>query len=298
MDGGARLFQFDNTFFQEEKTIGFLRLFQLGELQCERKCVIQEHVQICSEISYIVSGSGWFFQNGKQTAVKKGDILINRYGETHKIVSAPQEGLRFYYIGFQIDPRRVEAELVPVSDFFEDSRLSVAHGQFHLAEPFHRLLNEFYSANLYSHKVAEGLISEILIYTYRCFCQGHSQPYRPPTKENASSTVYGIIQYIDSNAAQISHVGEVAEAVGYSSSYLSHLFKEKTGMTLQSYLARKKIERGVELMKSGCYSWTQIALELHYETPQAFSKAFRRVMQKSPSEFITNTHKKRSESIE
>ena len=46
MDGGARLFQFDNTFFQEEKTIGFLRLFQLGELQCERKCVIQEHVQI------------------------------------------------------------------------------------------------------------------------------------------------------------------------------------------------------------------------------------------------------------
>ena len=48
---------------------------------------------------------------------------------------------------------------------------------------------------------------------------------------------------------------------GYSSSYLSHLFKEKTGMTLQSYLARKKIERGVELMKSGCYSWTQIALE-------------------------------------
>ena len=67
--------------------------------------------------------------------MKKGDILINRYGETHKIVSAPQEGLRFYYIGFQIDPRRVEAELVPVSDFFEDSRLSVAHGQFHLAEP-------------------------------------------------------------------------------------------------------------------------------------------------------------------
>ena len=96
----------------------------------------------------------------------------------------------------------------------------------------------------------------------------------------------------------LSHVGEVAEAVGYSSSYLSHLFKEKTGMTLQSYLARKKIERGVELMKSGCYSWTQIALELHYETPQAFSKAFRRVMQKSPSEFITNTHKKRSESNE
>lgn len=90
----------------------------------------------------------------------------------------------------------------------------------------------------------------------------------------------------------------MAEAVGYSSSYLSHLFKEKTGMTLQSYLARKKIERGVELMKSGCYSWTQIALELHYETPQAFSKAFRRVMQKSPSEFITNTHKKRSESNE
>lgn len=188
--------------------------------------------------------------------------------------------------------------MVPVSDFFEGSGLSVAHGQFHLAEPFHRLLNEFYSSNLYSYKVAEGLISEILIYTFRCFCQGPSRLYRPPTKENASSTVYRIIQYIDSNVAQISHVREVAEALGYSGSYLSHLFKEKTGMTLQSYLAQRKIERSVELMKSGCYSWTQIALELHYETPQAFSRAFRRVMKESPSEFIANNHKKRSESNE
>lgn len=298
MDEGARLFQFDNTFFQEDKTIGFLRLLQLGELQCERNYVIQEHTQVCSEISYIVSGGGWFFQNGKQTAVKKGDVLINRFGETHKIVSGPQEGLRYYYMGFQIDQKRMEAELVPVSDFFEGSGLSVAHGQFHLAEPFHRLLNEFYSSNLYSYKVAEGLISEILIYTFRCFCQGPSRLYRPPTKENASSTVYMIIQYIDSNVAQISHVREVAEALGYSGSYLSHLFKEKTGMTLQSYLAQRKIERSVELMKSGCYSWTQIALELHYETPQAFSRAFRRVMKESPSEFIANNHKKRSESNE
>ena len=297
MDGGARLFHFDNTFFQEDKTIGFLRLFQLGELQCGPDYVVEEHSQVCSEISYVVSGQGWFYQNGRETAVEKGDILINRFGETHRIKTSPRGGLRFYYIGFQIDRRRMEAELVPVASFFETGRLSVAHAGFHLAEPFHRLLNEFYSSSPYAYKVSEGLIMEILIYTYRSFCRDQAPAYRPPTQENSASTVYRIVQYIDSNAAQISHVREVAAALGYSGSYLSHLFKEKTGETLQGYLSRKKIERSVELMKSGRYSWTQIALELRYETPQAFSKAFRRVMQQSPSEFITH-HMKRSESNE
>ena len=95
VDGGARLFQFDNTFFQEEKTIDFLRLFQLGELQCERNYVINEHVQICSEISYIVSGSGWFFQNGKQTAVKKGDVLIIALARPIRLYRHPRRGYAF-----------------------------------------------------------------------------------------------------------------------------------------------------------------------------------------------------------
>ncbi len=99
MDEGARLFQFDNTFFQEDKTIGFLRLLQLGELQCERNYVIQEHTQVCSEISYIVSGGGWFFQNGSKTAVKKGDVLINRFGETHKIVIGTPGGASLLLYG-------------------------------------------------------------------------------------------------------------------------------------------------------------------------------------------------------
>ena len=188
---------------------------------------------------------------------------------------------------------------MPVSDFFEDSRLSVAHGQFHLAEPFHRLLNEFYSANLYSHKVAEGLISEYPD-LYLSLLLPRPQSAVPSAYEGEcfQHGLWDYPIYRFQRRTDIPRGGGGGGGGRYSSSYLSHLFKEKTGMTLQSYLARKKIERGVELMKSGCYSWTQIALELHYETPQAFSKAFRRVMQKSPSEFITNTHKKRSESNE
>ena len=45
-------------------------------------------------------------------------------------------------------------------------------------------------------------------------------------------------------------------------------------------------EAGIELMKTGRYSVTQIAMRLGYDTLQSFSKAFRRVMDIPPTEYL------------
>ena len=46
------------------------------------------------------------------------------------------------------------------------------------------------------------------------------------------------------------------------------------------------MEAGIELMKTGRYSVTQIAMRLGYDTLQSFSKAFRRVMDIPPTEYL------------
>ena len=46
------------------------------------------------------------------------------------------------------------------------------------------------------------------------------------------------------------------------------------------------MEAGIELMKSGRYNVTQIAMRLGYDTLQSFSKAFRRVMDVPPTEYL------------
>ena len=49
---------------------------------------------------------------------------------------------------------------------------------------------------------------------------------------------------------------------------------------------KKKVEAGIELMKNGRYNVTQIAMRLGYDTLQSFSKAFRRVMNVAPTEYL------------
>ena len=78
---------------------------------------------------------------------------------------------------------------------------------------------------------------------------------------------------------------DMASALGYSYNYLSHLFRRKTGMTIQNYVSQKKIERSLELLRDSDMSVTKIATVLNYDCIQSFSKAFKRAMNMSPTEY-------------
>ena len=77
----------------------------------------------------------------------------------------------------------------------------------------------------------------------------------------------------------------MAKELGYSYNYLSHLFRRKTGMTIQAYVTQKKIEQSTKLLSDEQYSITEIATMLNYDCIQSFSKAFRRAMGVSPTEY-------------
>ena len=53
-------FHFDNLFENKLMPFRLFDLFQIGEICCEREYEIPFHVQLCDEISYILSGKGIF----------------------------------------------------------------------------------------------------------------------------------------------------------------------------------------------------------------------------------------------
>lgn len=55
----GKVYHFDNV-MPESKRYGFIRLYQIGELQCGPGYEVPLHLQPCAEISYIVSGKGTF----------------------------------------------------------------------------------------------------------------------------------------------------------------------------------------------------------------------------------------------
>lgn len=67
---------------------------------------------------------------------------------------------------------------------------------------------------------------------------------------------------------------ELGKLVGCSPFYLSRLFSQESGMTVQQYLRQVRMERAAELLRTGKCNVTETALEVGYSSLSHFSTAF------------------------
>jgi len=71
----------------------------------------------------------------------------------------------------------------------------------------------------------------------------------------------------------------------YNYSYLSHVFAEKEGVTIESFLIKLKIEKVKELLSFKRYTLSEIAWKLKYSSVQYLSNQFKNVTGKTVSEY-------------
>ncbi len=76
-------------------------------------------------------------------------------------------------------------------------------------------------------------------------------------------------------------------------SYLSGLFSEAEGTTIEKYFIAQKIERVKELLVYDELSLSQIAYQLHYSSVSHLSNQFKKVTGLTPSHFKRVRHEKR-----
>jgi len=287
LDYYGKLYEFENTYFDNPKKIGFINVYQIGELGVESGYEIPNHTQICHEISFIVSGSGVMHCDGKEYPVKTGDINVVPYGKSHRIVVDENcDSIRFAYIGFLFNEEARYDSFKEITDFYENPSPCVASDTGEIRMLINMLINEIYSKPAYHSIVLESFLHQIIVYTYRLLSSIKTTIYVPDSSSNVLGTaVYAVLKYVDNNILEVTSIKKIASELGYSQSYISHAFKDKIGMTLQDYICHKKVELALELMKYKKVNVTQIAEMLNYNTVQAFSKMFKKVMGMSPTEY-------------
>ena len=77
---------------------------------------------------------------------------------------------------------------------------------------------------------------------------------------------------------------DLASAAGMSVFHFHRVFRAMTGEAVGDVVRRYRIASGLRLLRETDRSITDIALETGYETPQAFSRAFRAVTGTTPSQ--------------
>jgi AraC-like DNA-binding protein len=85
----------------------------------------------------------------------------------------------------------------------------------------------------------------------------------------------------------------ISEKINYDYSYLSNLFSEVQGVTIEQYYIAQKIEKVKELLVYDELSLSEIADELHYSSVSHLSKQFKKVTGLTPTHFRQVKEKKR-----
>jgi two-component system, response regulator YesN len=77
----------------------------------------------------------------------------------------------------------------------------------------------------------------------------------------------------------------VAEAVGRSTSYYSHLLRKKQGMSFRQFLANKRIIEAKQLLTSTQLSVKEIASQVGFRNPSYFTRLFKEITTMAPREY-------------
>lgn len=86
----------------------------------------------------------------------------------------------------------------------------------------------------------------------------------------------------------------ISEKLNYDYTYLSNLFSEVKGITIQQFIIIHKIERAKELLLYNELSLTEISYKLHYSSVAHLSNQFKKVTGLTPSHYKKMRDKKRS----
>lgn len=82
----------------------------------------------------------------------------------------------------------------------------------------------------------------------------------------------------------------LAREFGKSYGYLSKVFSRRTGVTLERYIIRHRIERVKELLQYGELSLSEIAIKMNYSSVQHLSRQFKQVVGMSARSYRAENH--------
>ncbi len=114
--------------------------------------------------------------------------------------------------------------------------------------------------------------------------------------ERIKNLVVEIIHYSEEQP-KINYSDYISEKLGYDYTYLSNVFSEVKGITLQHYIILHRIEKVKELLLYDEFNLTEISYMLQYSSVAHLSNQFKKITGLTPSFFKKMKHK-RKENLE
>ena len=240
------------------------------------------HTHACTEIFYVVGGSGKFNIEGKLLPVTTDDMVIVNPNVEHTEVSYNKRPLEYIVLGVEgleysagedADERWFMTNL-------QNAREALLHA---LREMLREIEYKAVGYELICQDLLEVLILRLMRHAGLQFLPTkteHRKPGRKPSKECAA-----VRHYIDNHFKENINLDMLSELVHVNKYYMVHSFTKEYGISPINYLISRRIEESKYLLSDTDHSLSQISDMLGFSSPSYFSQSFRRLEGMSPMEF-------------
>ncbi len=227
-----------------------------GEEQCVPGHTFGPHVRDYTLIHFVVSGKGILMRGDETYEVHAGEAFIILPGEVTTYRADNDDPWFYQWVGFT-------------------GRLTERFSQLSPVLPYRKNYVEEMLSSYENDGVGEWRITALLFEMCASF-------FSVPKPQN--HYVRRVETYINTMYMQSIRVEEIAERMNLDRRYLSRLFKQKTGCTVQEYIIQVRIEAAKRQLESGV-SVFEAARRSGYEDVCNFSKIFKRETGISPGKW-------------
>lgn len=254
--------------------------YSTGETPCER------HFHNSYELVYVCAGRARFRLGAAEYDAKPHSLLFIGKFEEHSVKTA--DGYRRYSVRVSpaqldrlLDEPGLKAVFVSRSPrFCHCFDLTPAAERVEFL--FSRMAEEYRNPSVFCDTYLSALFREMMVLCYRLCGEQFPRPSRP-----VGDAVFAAQKYIDLHFAQNLSLGELSQKFYVSSSYLSHAFRDWTGLSPKQYIMLSRISCAKELLVSEGLPVAETAARCGFGDVSNFIRSF-----KSETGVTPNTYRK------
>lgn len=238
----------------------------------EKGRVINEY-----QLLYIAEGRGTLTTaSAGRYSISEGDIFLIFPGEWHTYSPNPETGWKEYWIGFKginIDSR------VSAGFFSKHSPIYRVGYNDTLISLFKEAIQVAKKQEKHFQQLLAGIVNYMLGLAFSIDSNKKLKNSMNLELVNRART------FMQENIETNIEMPEIADHLIISYSSFRHIFKQYTGIAPSQYYLNLKIQRAKDMLKSSSASIKEISYILHFDTPEYFTKLFKKKTGLTPSQF-------------
>lgn len=231
---------------------------------------------------YILSGELYLTEGDTEYTLGENDFILLNPSREH--VGRKTSTCRFLYVHFSFpfqETKKEDASILLVPKYYHIESAQTILACHTLSE---KLVATYHNRNLYYEEQTGCYLYELLLIIAREHITGiHVE--KAKIHGAARHIIPDLITFLNESYFMDLSGEEIEQRYNYNFDYLNRQFKKWTGQTIFNYLNAVRIESAKQLLSTGYYTISDIALKTGFRDVYYFSRVFKKCTGLTPGKY-------------